>query len=497
MISGAGLLAVLGFLVLARPDPSVLRATVCGVVAIVALSRGGRAAGVPALCAAIVVLLLFDPGLGRSYGFALSVLATAGLLVVAPGWRHRLARWMPRPLADALAVPAAAQLVCAPVIVMLSGTVSVVAIPANLLVAPAVAPATVLGVLMALIAPLSVGLAQLLAYLAWIPVAWIVAVARISAQLPGATVGWPQGTPGALLFVALVVVGWLAGPSLVRRRGLAAGLLALLLLGISPLGPRTPWPPVGTRAVFCDVGQGDGIVLPTNPGHAVLVDAGPDPDAIDRCLSDLGIRALDAVVLSHLHADHVEGLPGAFRGRTVGEVVVGPLDEPPEQAEEVRGWVAAAGVLWRRAAVGEERQVGDVRWQVVWPVRVIRGEGSDPNNASIVLVVDTGGVRLLLTGDVEAAAQAALVPLIAGLDPPVDVLKVPHHGSRSQDPELVATVHPRLAVVSVGAGNTYGHPAPETLAAYSDEGVPVLRTDLSGDIAVVGSGADLRLVPRG
>ncbi len=496
MVSGAGLLAVLGFLVLARPDPSVLRATVCGVVAIVALSRGGRGAGVPALCAAIVVLLLIDPGLGRSYGFALSVLATAGLLVIAPGWRTRLARWMPQLLADALAVPAAAQLVCAPVIVMLSGTVSMVAIPANLLVAPAVAPATVLGVLMALLAPLSVNLAQLLAYLAWIPVAWIVAVARISAQLPGATVSWPEGKAGGLLLVALVLVGWLAGPALIRRRGLAAGLAALLLLVLSPLGPRTPWPPVDTRAVFCDVGQGDAIVVPTSPGHALLVDAGPDPDAVDRCLSDLGIRALDAVVLSHLHADHVEGLPGAFRGRTVGEVVVGPLDEPPEQAEEVRGWITAAGVPWRRAVVGEQRQVGDVRWQVVWPVRVIRGEGSDPNNASIVLVVDTGGVRLLLTGDVEAAAQKVLLPLIAGLDPPLDVLKVPHHGSRSQDPELVATVRPRLAVVSVGAGNTYGHPAPETLAAYSALGVPVLRTDLSGEVAVVGSGTDLRLVPR-
>ena len=495
-VPAAGLLAVLGFLVLARPEPSVLRATVCGVVAVVALGRGGRAAGIPALCAAVVVLLLADPGLGRSYGFALSVLATAGLLVVAPGWRRSLARWMPNVLADALAVPAAAQLVCAPVIVMLASNVSLVSVPANLLVAPAVAPATVLGVLAAVVAPVSPALAQLVALLAWAPVAWIVAVARVCSQVPGATVGWPSGVRGALLLLGLVVAAWWWGPVLLRRRSLAVGLAVLLLLAASPVGPRRPWPPASTRAVFCDVGQGDAVVVPTAPGHALLVDAGPDPDAVDRCLSDLGIVALDAVVLSHLHADHVEGLPGALQGRSVGEILVGPLDEPPEEAERVRGWAAAFGVPLRRVVVGERREVRSVRWEVLWPLRVIRGEGSDPNNASIVLVIDTGGVRLLLTGDVETAAQAALLPLVSGLDPPVDVLKVPHHGSRSQDPELVATVHPRLAVVSVGADNTYGHPDEDTLASYAALGVPVARTDRSGDVAVVGSGPDLRLVLR-
>ena len=434
-VPAAGLLAVLGFLLLARPEPSVLRATVCGVVAVVALSRGGRAAGLPALCAAVVVLLLVDPWLGRSYGFALSVLATAGLLVLAPSWRAGLARHLPPVLADAVAVPAAAQVACAPVIAMLAGNVSLVSVPANLLVAPAVAPATVLGVLVALVAPVAPPLAQLLAWVAWAPTAWIVAVARTSARVPGATLPWSEGVPGALLLLALLVLAWLVAPGLRRRKGHLAVLAALLLLLASPLGPRTPWPPAAVRAVVCDVGQGDAVVVPTLPGHALLVDAGPDPAAVDRCLSDLGVRALDAVVLTHFHADHVEGLPGALHGRSVGELVVGPLDDPPDEAERVRAWASEAGVPVRRVAVGEQRQVDGVTWQVLWPARVIRGDGSVPNNASIVLVVDTGGVRLLLTGDIEAAAQAALLPALAGLDPPVDVLKVPHHGSRSRIPD--------------------------------------------------------------
>ncbi len=495
-VPAAGLLAVLGFLILARPEPSVLRATVCGVVAVVALGRGGRAAGVPALCAAVVLLLLTDPGLGRSYGFALTVLATGGLLVLAPTWRRWLSRWCAPAWADAIAVPAAAQLACAPVLAMLSGTVSLVAVPANLLVAPAVAPATILGVLIALVAPIAPPVAHLLALAAWAPTAWIVLVARLGAQVPGASAPWPEGVPGGLLLFGLVVSVWWVGPWLLRHRGAAAALATLVLLLASPLGPRTPWPPAEARAVFCDVGQGDAVVIPTTPGHALLVDAGPDPDAVDDCLQDLGIQALDAVVLSHLHADHVEGLPGALHGRTVGEIVVGPIDEPPEQAVRVQGWAAAAGIGVRRAEYGERREVGGVAWQVVWPSRVIRGDGSAPNNASVVLVLDTAGIRILLTGDVEIAAQAALVPLLAGLDPPVDVFKVPHHGSRSQDPRLLPEVRPRLAVVSVGTGNTYGHPAPETLAALATLGIPVLRTDLSGAVAVVGSGADVRLVSQ-
>ncbi len=495
-VPAAGLLAILGFLVLARADPSVLRATVCGVAAVVALSRGGRAAGVPALCAAVVVLLLADPGLGRSYGFALSVLATAGLLVLAPGWRQGLARWLPPAVADAVAIPAAAQVVCAPVIAMLSGTLSLVAIPANLVVAPAVAPATVLGVLIALLAGPVPWVAQLLAWAAWVPTAWIVLVARVATEVPGAGVGWPDGALGGLLLAAVTVAVWSGLPVLRRHPRLAVALALVAGLLASPVGLRASWPPPDTRAVVCDVGQGDAIVVVTAPGHALLVDAGPDPEAVDRCLSDVGVRVLDVVLLSHFHADHVEGLPGALRGRSVGAIVVGPLDEPVEEAARVYAWAAAARVPVRQALVGERHHESGVTWEVLWPSRVIRGQGSDPNNASLVLVVDTGGVRLLLTGDVETAAQAALLVAVSALDPPVDVYKVPHHGSRAQDPRVLDAVRPRAAVVSVGADNTYGHPAAETLAALDGLGVPVLRTDLAGDVAVVGFGENLRLVGR-
>jgi competence protein ComEC len=205
------------------------------------------------------------------------------------------------------------------------------------------------------------------------------------------------------------------------------------------------------------------------------------------------------VVLTHLHADHVGGISGVLRHRAVAEAQVGPLDEPPAQAARVAGDLAAAGVPVARAVAGERRASGPVSWQVVWPQRVIRTDGSVPNNASVVLLVDVAGVRLLLTGDVEPAAQRALQPVLAGLlgGRPVDVLKVAHHGSALQSPELLAMLRPRVALVSVGAENRYGHPDPGTLGLLSATGAVIRRTDLGGDLALVGPSERLGVVARG
>src|SRR6478735_9323779 len=178
----AAAVAIAAFVVVARPQPSVLRAAVMGAVGLAALATGRRRRGLAALAAAVVVLLLADPWLARSYGFVLSALATGGLVLLAPGWADAWrARGLPRAPAEALAVALAAQFVCAPVVVLLSGRVSLVAVPANLLAAPAVAPATVLGVLATVAHPLDATVARWLAGLASVPLWWIAQVARRSA----------------------------------------------------------------------------------------------------------------------------------------------------------------------------------------------------------------------------------------------------------------------------------------------------------------------------
>ena len=217
-LPGLGAAALLGFLVLARPQPSVLRATVMGLVAVLALAAGRRRLGLPALAAAVLLLVLVDPWLARSFGFVLSVLATAALLVIAPGWTSALQRWLPRPLAAAVAVPAAAQAVCGPVIALLSPRLSIAAVPANMLVAPFVAPTTVLGVLAAVLAPLSSRVAAWLGLAAGLPARVIVVVARILADAPGASMSWPQGPAGGLV-LAVVTLLLIAGSRLLLSSG--------------------------------------------------------------------------------------------------------------------------------------------------------------------------------------------------------------------------------------------------------------------------------------
>lgn len=487
-----GLLGVVGFVLVARPEPSVVRAASMGTVALLGMGSGGRAAGGRALGGAMVFLLLVDPRLGTSIGFALSVLATGGILFVGPTVRDALAGWMPRWAADALAVPLAAQVACTPLVAAISGEVSLVAVLANVVVAPLVGPATVLG--------LAGGVVGLVAPVAGAVLGWagagcaqgIVEVAEYSARLPVASVEWGTGPVGLTLLVTLCALLLLGVGHLLSHRWVAVGAGAALVLAVLVPLPSPGWPPPGWLLVMCDVGQGDALVLATGPAEAVVVDAGPDPTAVDGCLRRLGVGRLPAVVLTHFHADHVDGLPGVLRGREVGEIQVTGLRDPEEGAVQVEGWAAAARIPLRVPAYAEQRSVGDVSWQVVGPRRE---SAAGANDASLTLLVESAGARILLSGDVEPTAQAVLLrtPGLA----PVDVLKVPHHGSRYQDPRLLAGLGARLALVPVGADNDYGHPSPDTLSALRDAGVVVRRTDEHGDVAVVvGEDGTLRAVSR-
>ncbi|MGW0224161.1 ComEC/Rec2 family competence protein [Streptomyces tendae] len=498
-----GLLA-LAFVVVCRPDPSVLRAAACGSVALLALATGRRRSLLPALATAVLLLVLYDPWLARSYGFLLSVLATGALLTIAPRWSAALRRRrVPPRLAEALAAAGAAQALCAPVVVVLSQRVSLVGVPCNLLAEFAVAPATVLGFAALATAPVAMPLAESLAWCGGWPAGWIAGIARTGAALPGAGVDWPGGWAGAALLALVTLAVSAAGRRLLRHPwwcGVCALLLILVVVQPPPLARVIKgWPPPGWRMVMCDVGQGDALVLAAGEGMAVVVDAGPDPALIDHCLRSLGVSRIPLVLLTHFHADHVAGLPGVLRGRSVGAIETTALEEPADQAEFVRRQAAAGRIPLRHAAAGEQRRSGPLSWQVVWPppsrpATTAPGTEGGPNDASVTLLVRTAGLRLLLLGDLEPPAQRELAraPAAAELTG-VDVLKVAHHGSAHQDFTFLRRVAPRLALISCGEDNTYGHPAPGTVAALRARGATVLRTDLDGALAVAGTGRELRV----
>ncbi|WP_203349482.1 ComEC/Rec2 family competence protein [Streptomyces sp. S-9] len=492
----------LAFVVVCRPDPSVLRAAACGSVALLALATGRRRSLIPALATAVLLLVLYDPWLARSYGFLLSVLATGALLTVAPRWSEGLRRrGVPPRLAEALAAAGAAQALCAPVVAVLSARVSLVAIPCNLLAEAALAPATVLGFLALATAPVAMPLAKAVAWCASWPAEWIAQVARTGAALPGSGVDWPGSWAGAAALGAVTLLVLLVGRRLLRHPwwcGACALLLALLVVQPRPLTRAvTGWPPPGWRMVMCDVGQGDALVLAAGGNTGVVVDAGPDPLLVDDCLRSLGVTRVPLVILTHFHADHVAGLTGVLRGREVGGIGATALEEPADQVAAVRRAATAAGVPLTRVAAGERRRVGDLTWEVLWPPPGGHPAMEGPNDASVALLVRTGTLRLLLLGDLEPPAQRALARSPAARDlAGVDVLKVAHHGSAYQDPGLVRLTAPRLALISTGEDNTYGHPAPSTLAALRAGGAEVLRTDRDGALAVVpgaGGGGELEV----
>ncbi len=475
-----GALGIVGFILIARPEPSVLRAAAMGTVALIGLGHRGARRGSSALGAAVVVLLLVDPGLAVQAGFALSVLATAGILTLAPGWRDALATWVPRFVAEAVAVPAAAQLACTPVVAAISGQVSLVAVATNLLAAPAVGPATVLGLLGGLLTLLWDAAGQVVAWPATWCVGWIIELAEQGADLPNAAMEWGSGAgPVAALTLLCAALVPCVQPILRRPRlSLALAAMATLLVVVGLPSPR--WPPPGWVFAACDVGQGDALVVRVGPGSAIVVDAGPDPRMVRGCLDRLEIAEVPLVVLTHFDADHVLGLPGVLAGRRVGRVETSWLPRPEDGAFRVRAWTREAGIPLAISRLGT-RTVGEVMVQTL--ATGAESVTTDPNDASVVLWVRVRDLDILLTGDLGQESQRPLRRLLQGLH--VDVLKIPHHGSKDQDLPLLTGLTPQLALASVGAENTYGHPAADLLEALSDNGARVARTDRSGDLVVV------------
>ncbi|MET9337502.1 ComEC/Rec2 family competence protein [Nonomuraea sp. NPDC003804] len=497
--AGLAAIAMLAFAVVARPSPSVLRALLMGLVGAIALGTGRARDGVAALAGTVLLLIMFDPGLAREYGFALSVCATGGILLLAPRWRDRLSVRMPRWVAEAVAVPAAAQAAVTPVLVLMAGQVQLAAVPANLLAGPAVAPATVIGFAAALVAPVSMELARLLVLPAGYAVGWIIAVAEHAARLPLAELPWPGGLAGLLLLGGAAAV---AIP-LLRRAGTRSIVLVMGTAGLAAVlvaGPViAPWPPPGWLFVACDVGQGDALAVAAGQGRAVVIDTGPDPTLVDRCLRDLAVREIPLLILTHPHRDHVGGLDGVFRsGRRVGAVIVSPGRAPVGESARISRdlsrrripeWVAAPGARWR---------FGPSELNVLGPAPGSLpsgpGEGSVINNESVVLLVRWAAGSMLLSGDVETEAQVQL--LRAGL-PRADLIKVPHHGSVRQDPRFLAAIGARAALISVGSDNGYGHPSPRTVGLLHRLGMRVHRTDQSGALAVIDQSGRLAVVSKG
>lgn len=514
-------IAIIGIVIytlLVGADSAVSRAAVMGSMWVLAIWVGRPGAALNALFASGLLLTLIDPLTLGDVGFQLSFMATLGLIVLVPPLQQRFVRQLRRllnknelgltmaVLNDLLIITLAAQLITAPLMMYHFGQLSLVSLITNLLILSAQPFVMTLGGLATLAGLVWLPLGNVCGWLVWLPLAWTVTIVEWTASWPYAVLdlGRLPGWLVLLLYACLAAGTWRAVSSdgqplpqfslppltSLKTRLLIGGgsaLTVLLGFGLSTL------PDGKLHVAFLDVGQGDAILITLPGGKQILVDGGPSPTQLNWRLGQtmpFWDHSLDMVINTHPDADHLAGLIAlpdryeieqVFSSGTVG------------RSNLYRQWQAELNEHHLVEMVGEQGMqlnLGDgVLATVFNPGQASRGF-DQPNNQSLVLHVQLGQVSFLLSGDIEAEIERALVA--AKLPLAATVLKSPHHGSNSSSSKLfLEAVAPQLIVIQVGAENRFGHPAAEVLERYTTQGATVLRNDHHGTIELITDGERL------
>ena len=485
-------LAALGlYVLLIGPDPSVLRAGVMAASVIVMIALGRRTWALNALAIAAIILLVADPWLAVEFGFGLSVLATAGILLLAPAMAGKLSSRMPVPLALGLSVTLAAQLFCLPLLMQLQPGLPTYSVIANLLAGPMVAPVTVLGMIALVLTPVAPPLVSMVSWIASLGTWVIEAVAIFFSGLPVAYFPWATGWPATILSVLLIfaVAAWLRSDS-VRIKQLGIGALVVVAVATisvpaaSEILPKS-WPLRNWSLVACDVGQGDAFVIQSQ-GRTAVIDVGSDDELINRCLAELKVSRIDLLVLSHFDFDHVGGIRGAIENRTVSTSIISGFPDDRPATKEALDLLAKRKARLITAEPTISGKLGEFAWRILAPSKEAT-EAKDSNDASVVMIFSSPDYDLLLLGDLGEAGQQRIKNSATGIlsrsDKPL-ILKVSHHGSNDQSAALHESLRPELAVISVGEQNGYGHPGKQLLDLLARSGSQVLRTDQHGSLAI-------------
>jgi competence protein ComEC len=524
---GIALLGLVALYVpLAGAGPSLQRAGVMGAAGIAAMILSRPASRWYALLLAAAVTLALNPRTWEDPGWQLSFAAVVGILTVGvplgpflargvenlagppvAGSRSSLLRTaLVRGAAEGAAITVAATLATAPLLAHHFGSVPLAGLPANLLALPAVAPAMWLGMVKAglgLVAPAlppADWLAGVLGPLTRLPVAYLGRLAEVFADMPHGQIALPLGSRGglavayALLAVAAVALahgtrrlapyghelagGWRRRPRAQRTAVAATALAACALAAAAWFAPAPP--PDHLTVTFLDVGQGDATLIQHPDGTAVLFDAGPPEAGAARLLRKAGVRRLAVVVATHASRDHHGGLPDVLREFDAAMLVDGGDGTPDRGFRAVLATAMRKHVRTVPARAPMTLRAGGLVIRILSPPPRPPGPApEDPNPRAVVAVVSAGSFDLLLSGDAESEA---LLPLDL---PDVEAMKVPHHGSSDPGlPEVLERLRPQLAAIEVGANNTYGHPAPTTLAALGRAGARVYRTDRDGTVTL-------------
>jgi len=507
------------YTLLVGADPPVVRAALMGGLSVVALRLGRQTEARTLLVFVAVLMTAINPHVLGDIGFQLSFAATAGLIWLAPPMERAARRWLsalvgPQHvhratglLSEALLITLAAQITTTPLILYHFGRLSPVSLLANLLIMPVQPPVMIIGGLATIAGLIWLPAGQLLGWLAWLPLAWTVAVVDWMSALPFASLGIPQFGLGWLVafYAGLAFLVWRftgvgsandpepSPPVPARLRASTR-----LMLSVGGMAALVVWLAVSTlpdgrlHVAFLDVGQGDAILITTPRGHQILIDGGPSPTTLLWQMNrhiPFWDRSLDTVINTHPETDHLAGLPVVLERYRVDQVILPDVEARSSLYGAWEQAVSAEGAIVTQVHAGIQLTTqDDVAIEVLHPGDVL--SNSDLNNQSVVTRLTMGQVSFLLTGDIDADVERRLVaahPQLAAT-----VLKVPHHGSNtSSSPALLQATSLQLAILSVGADNHFGHPSPAAVQRYADYGIPLLRTDQVGTIECITDGEQL------
>lgn len=474
------LFALPGYVALVGADPPVVRAAVMAVGIVIASALGRRTPGWIYLVYAAAVMVAWEPSLARDVAFQLSATATAGVMVVAPSLTAFVLTRLHWPDAGARATivglastATAATLAVLPVQVAAFERVSIVSIPANVVVAPLYEATVFVAALAAAAGSNDVTAPAARRLLTFVPGAFIWVVEAFAALPGGDFAVHAPIAAGAVWYVALVAVTWLLDRNGERTNALESSAgstaiawqigLAVIVVGL--------WLPLlrpassDARITFLDVGNGLAVLV-EDDGQRVLFDVGPPDGSVVLSLPP-DVAHLDAVLISHSDADHAGGL-----ATVLGRYPTDALLADQRTLDDLGARLPAAS-SGRPLDLGDRLILSDrTTIEVLSPPTASRIPALDSDNdGSLVILVTIGTRRILITADIEAPAETWLVE--SGQDIEADILLIPHHGSRtSSTPAFLESVSPAAAVVSVSATNPYGHPADEVIARYA--GIPPL-----------------------
>jgi competence protein ComEC len=475
----AGMLAgAWGFCALGGGKASLVRGAIAVSAAAAATVSGRRHHSLAALAAAIIAIVFLDPAASVELALWLPVAAVCGAVLMGPLFGVWLADIVPRALAEHIARPLgvglAATAATAPIAAAAFGQLAPLGAVSAVVLAPLSAVSLFIIVATAPLTALGGRMTALVVAIAAVPADLCARTAHVVAAGPLGAAPVEASWVWALIPAACIAL-WALWPRARRKATarLAAFATCAALVALS-WAPTPPGPTCELRVM--DVGQGDAILI-RDHGHAALVDAAPDPATLRRALSRAAVSRLETVMITHAHADHDGGL--AAVGASLGSPVVhtgpgqGAIRAPP-----------GGGATLHDLQRGAELRVGRVTLRVLGPTAEYSSRAPNENDRSVVILLEApSGRRVLLLGDAEQDAQQIIAT--DGSCPEVDVVKAAHHGSpNGWCAQLMSSARPRCALISVGVGNSYGHPSAKVVADYEAMGAKVLRTDQDGDLSV-------------